>query len=48
MVRIGNFATPQDEAGVPFGGIGQSGLGGREAATRGDDNLEGSSPRGAG
>nr|WP_062339157.1 aldehyde dehydrogenase family protein [Herbidospora sakaeratensis] len=32
-----NDATPQDEAGVPFGGIGQSGLGGRSG---GDDNLE--------
>ncbi|WP_062351891.1 aldehyde dehydrogenase family protein [Herbidospora yilanensis] len=36
MVHV-NDATPQDEAGVPFGGIGQSGLGGRSG---GDDNLE--------
>jgi hypothetical protein len=30
-------ATPQDEASAPFGGIGQSGLGGRSG---GDANLE--------
>ncbi|GAB1818880.1 aldehyde dehydrogenase family protein [Herbidospora sp. RD11066] len=36
MVHV-NDATPQDEAGVPFGGVGQSGLGGRSG---GDDNLE--------
>ncbi|MET7396605.1 aldehyde dehydrogenase family protein [Dactylosporangium sp. NPDC005572] len=32
-----NDATPQDEALAPFGGIGQSGLGGRSG---GDDNLD--------
>jgi benzaldehyde dehydrogenase (NAD) len=32
-----NDATPQDEASAPFGGIGQSGLGGRSG---GDANLE--------
>ncbi|HEY6496680.1 MAG TPA: aldehyde dehydrogenase family protein [Trebonia sp.] len=32
-----NDATPQDEASAPFGGIGQSGLGGRAG---GDANLE--------
>ena len=36
MVHI-NDATPQDEALAPFGGIGQSGLGGRSG---GDANLE--------
>jgi benzaldehyde dehydrogenase (NAD) len=36
MVHI-NDATPQDEALAPFGGIGQSGLGGRAG---GDSNLE--------
>ena len=32
-----NDATPQDEALAPFGGIGQSGLGGRSG---GDSNIE--------
>lgn len=36
MVHV-NDATPQDEALAPFGGIGQSGLGGRSG---GDANLE--------
>jgi benzaldehyde dehydrogenase (NAD) len=36
MVHV-NDATPQDEATAPFGGIGQSGLGGRSG---GDANLE--------
>jgi len=36
MVHV-NDATPQDEAAAPFGGIGQSGLGGRSG---GDANLE--------
>jgi benzaldehyde dehydrogenase (NAD) len=36
MVHV-NDATPQDEATSPFGGIGQSGLGGRSG---GDANLE--------
>ena len=36
MVHV-NEATPQDEATAPFGGIGQSGLGGRSG---GDANLE--------
>ena len=36
MVHI-NDATPQDEALAPFGGIGQSGLGGRSG---GDANIE--------
>jgi len=36
MVHL-NDATPQDEALAPFGGIGQSGLGGRSG---GDANLE--------
>ena len=36
MVHV-NDATPQDEASAPFGGIGQSGLGGRSG---GDANLE--------
>ncbi len=36
MVHV-NDATPQDEALAPFGGIGQSGLGGRSG---GDSNLE--------
>jgi benzaldehyde dehydrogenase (NAD) len=36
MVHV-NDATPQDEASAPFGGIGQSGLGGRAG---GDANLE--------
>ncbi|HTJ31903.1 MAG TPA: aldehyde dehydrogenase family protein [Dactylosporangium sp.] len=36
MVHV-NDATPQDEALAPFGGIGQSGLGGRSG---GDTNLE--------
>ena len=36
MVHI-NDATPQDEALAPFGGIGQSGLGGRAG---GDSNLD--------
>jgi benzaldehyde dehydrogenase (NAD) len=36
MVHV-NDATPQDEAPAPFGGIGQSGLGGRSG---GDANLE--------
>ncbi|WUJ70569.1 aldehyde dehydrogenase family protein [Kribbella soli] len=36
MVHI-NDATPQDEAPAPFGGIGQSGLGGRAG---GDSNLD--------
>ena len=36
MVHV-NEATPQDEATAPFGGIGQSGLGGRPG---GDANLE--------
>ena len=36
MVHV-NDATPQDEAAAPFGGIGQSGLGGRAG---GDANLE--------
>jgi benzaldehyde dehydrogenase (NAD) len=36
MVHI-NDATPQDEALAPFGGIGQSGLGGRSG---GDSNLD--------
>ena len=36
MVHV-NDATPQDEASAPFGGVGQSGLGGRSG---GDANLE--------
>jgi benzaldehyde dehydrogenase (NAD) len=36
MVHV-NDATPQDEALAPFGGIGQSGLGGRSG---GDSNIE--------
>lgn len=36
MVHL-NDATPQDEALAPFGGIGQSGLGGRSG---GDSNIE--------
>jgi benzaldehyde dehydrogenase (NAD) len=36
MVHV-NEATPQDEATAPFGGIGQSGVGGRSG---GDSNLE--------
>jgi benzaldehyde dehydrogenase (NAD) len=36
MVHV-NDATPQDEATAPFGGIGQSGLGGRSG---GDANLD--------
>ena len=36
MVHV-NDATPQDEAVAPFGGVGQSGLGGRSG---GDSNLE--------
>ena len=36
MVHV-NDATPQDEALAPFGGIGQSGLGGRSG---GDANIE--------
>ncbi len=36
MVHV-NDATPQDEALAPFGGVGQSGLGGRSG---GDSNLE--------
>jgi benzaldehyde dehydrogenase (NAD) len=36
MVHV-NDATPQDEALAPFGGVGQSGLGGRSG---GDANLE--------
>ena len=36
MVHM-NEATPQDEALAPFGGIGQSGLGGRSG---GDANIE--------
>ena len=36
MVHM-NDATPQDEALAPFGGIGQSGLGGRSG---GDANIE--------
>jgi benzaldehyde dehydrogenase (NAD) len=36
MVHV-NDATPQDEAAAPFGGVGQSGLGGRSG---GDANLE--------
>jgi benzaldehyde dehydrogenase (NAD) len=36
MVHV-NDATPQDEAIAPFGGVGQSGLGGRSG---GDANLE--------
>ncbi len=36
MVHV-NDATPQDEAAAPFGGIGQSGLGGRSG---GDANLD--------
>jgi benzaldehyde dehydrogenase (NAD) len=36
MVHV-NDATPQDEATAPFGGVGQSGLGGRSG---GDANLE--------
>jgi benzaldehyde dehydrogenase (NAD) len=36
MVHV-NEATPQDEATAPFGGIGQSGAGGRSG---GDSNLE--------
>jgi benzaldehyde dehydrogenase (NAD) len=36
MVHI-NDATPQDEALAPFGGVGQSGLGGRAG---GDSNLD--------
>jgi len=35
MVHV-NDATPQDEALAPFGGIGQSGLGGRSG---GDSNI---------
>jgi benzaldehyde dehydrogenase (NAD) len=41
MVHV-NDATPQDEASAPFGGIGQSGLGGRSG---GDANLEQSTER---
>ena len=37
-----NDATPQDEALAPFGGIGQSGLGGRSG---GDANIEESTER---
>jgi benzaldehyde dehydrogenase (NAD) len=36
MVHV-NDATPQDEALAPFGGVGQSGLGGRSG---GDSNVE--------
>jgi benzaldehyde dehydrogenase (NAD) len=36
MVHV-NDATPQDEALAPFGGVGQSGLGGRSG---GDSNIE--------
>jgi benzaldehyde dehydrogenase (NAD) len=36
MVHV-NDATPQDEALAPFGGLGQSGLGGRSG---GDANIE--------
>jgi benzaldehyde dehydrogenase (NAD) len=36
MVHV-NDATPLDEAHVPFGGVGQSGLGGRSG---GEANLE--------
>ena len=36
MVHV-NDATPQDEALAPFGGVGQSGLGGRSG---GDANIE--------
>jgi benzaldehyde dehydrogenase (NAD) len=36
MVHV-NDATPQDEALAPFGGVGQSGLGGRSG---GDSNLD--------
>jgi benzaldehyde dehydrogenase (NAD) len=36
MVHV-NDATPQDEALAPFGGIGQSGLGGRAG---GESNLD--------
>ena len=36
MVHV-NDATPQDEALAPFGGLGQSGLGGRSG---GDSNIE--------
>jgi benzaldehyde dehydrogenase (NAD) len=41
MVHV-NDATPQDEATAPFGGIGQSGLGGRSGS---DANLEESTER---